>query len=85
VLWIGTAERVSALVEMKHPGVWVMGDLADDDRKYIGKNRWRNAGPCATPAAATQICRNSFTSRNRKTRRSYSEDAESLTQKPTSA
>jgi FtsP/CotA-like multicopper oxidase with cupredoxin domain len=46
VLWLGTAERVSALVEMNHPGVWVMGDLADDDRKhgmgivveYAGKN-----------------------------------------------
>jgi FtsP/CotA-like multicopper oxidase with cupredoxin domain len=34
VLWLGTAERVSALVEMKRPGVWVMGDLADDDRKH---------------------------------------------------
>lgn len=33
VLWIGTAERVSAIVDMKHPGVWVLGDLADDDRK----------------------------------------------------
>jgi FtsP/CotA-like multicopper oxidase with cupredoxin domain len=32
VLWIGTAERVSALVEMNHPGVWVLGDLSDDDR-----------------------------------------------------
>lgn len=32
LLWIGTAERISAIVEMKHPGVWVMGDLADDDR-----------------------------------------------------
>jgi len=32
VLWIGTAERVSAVVEMKRPGVWVLGDLADDDR-----------------------------------------------------
>ncbi|MGW0083680.1 multicopper oxidase family protein [Streptomyces sp. NPDC003393] len=32
VLWIGTAERVSALVEMNHPGVWILGDLADDDR-----------------------------------------------------
>jgi FtsP/CotA-like multicopper oxidase with cupredoxin domain len=32
VLWLGTAERISAIVEMKHPGVWVMGDLADDDR-----------------------------------------------------
>jgi FtsP/CotA-like multicopper oxidase with cupredoxin domain len=33
VLWFGTAERISAIVEMNHPGVWVMGDLADDDRK----------------------------------------------------
>ena len=32
VLWIGTAERISAIVAMKNPGVWVMGDLADDDR-----------------------------------------------------
>jgi FtsP/CotA-like multicopper oxidase with cupredoxin domain len=51
VLWIGTAERVSAIVEMKHPGVWVMGDLADDDRNRglgivveyagkAGKPRW---------------------------------------------
>jgi FtsP/CotA-like multicopper oxidase with cupredoxin domain len=32
VLWLGTAERVSAIVEMNHPGVWIMGDLADDDR-----------------------------------------------------
>ena len=34
VLWLGSAERVSALVEMKHPGVWVMGDLGDDDRRH---------------------------------------------------
>jgi FtsP/CotA-like multicopper oxidase with cupredoxin domain len=34
VLWIGTAERVSAVVEMRHPGVWIMGDLADDDRGH---------------------------------------------------
>ncbi len=34
VLWIGTAERVSALVRMDHPGVWVLGDLADDDRGH---------------------------------------------------
>jgi FtsP/CotA-like multicopper oxidase with cupredoxin domain len=33
VLWLGTAERVSAIVEMTHPGVWVLGDLADDDRR----------------------------------------------------
>jgi FtsP/CotA-like multicopper oxidase with cupredoxin domain len=33
VLWLGTAERISAIVEMNHPGVWILGDLADDDRK----------------------------------------------------
>jgi FtsP/CotA-like multicopper oxidase with cupredoxin domain len=51
VLWLGTAERISAIVEMNHPGIWVMGDLADDDRtkgmgiviEYAGrtgKPRW---------------------------------------------
>src|SRR6185437_3488818 len=51
VLWLGTAERVSAIVEMNHPGVWVMGDLADDDRGHgmgivieyaghVGKPQW---------------------------------------------
>ena len=34
VLWLGTAERVSAIVDMNHPGVWVLGDLADDDRRH---------------------------------------------------
>lgn len=34
VLWLGTAERVSAIVTMNHPGVWVLGDLADDDRGH---------------------------------------------------
>jgi FtsP/CotA-like multicopper oxidase with cupredoxin domain len=34
VLWLGTAERVSAVVEMNHPGVWVLGDLAEDDRQH---------------------------------------------------
>lgn len=34
VLWLGTAERVSAIVEMTHPGVWIMGDLDDDDRRH---------------------------------------------------
>ena len=34
VLWLGTAERISAIAEMNHPGVWVMGDLADDDRGH---------------------------------------------------
>jgi len=34
VLWLGTAERVSAIVEMSHAGVWTMGDLADDDRRH---------------------------------------------------
>ena len=51
LLWIGTAERISAIVEMKHPGVWIMGDTADDDRGHgmgivveyagrSGKPRW---------------------------------------------
>ena len=33
VLELGTAERVSAVVEMKNPGVWVLGTPMDDDRK----------------------------------------------------
>jgi FtsP/CotA-like multicopper oxidase with cupredoxin domain len=51
VLWLGTAERISAIVEMKHPGVWILGDLADDDRNHgmgivveyagrVGKPQW---------------------------------------------
>jgi FtsP/CotA-like multicopper oxidase with cupredoxin domain len=51
VLWLGTAERVSAIVEMSHPGIWIMGDLADDDRRHgmgivveyggrVGKPQW---------------------------------------------
>ena len=50
-LWLGTAERISAIVVMNQPGVWVMGDLADDDRHhgmgivveysgYKGKPQW---------------------------------------------
>ena len=34
VLWLGTAERISALVEMNHPGVWILGDLDDGDRHH---------------------------------------------------
>src|SRR6266478_1103978 len=30
VLWTGTA----AIVHMTHPGVWILGDLADDDRRH---------------------------------------------------
>jgi FtsP/CotA-like multicopper oxidase with cupredoxin domain len=33
-LWLGTAERVSAIVEMNHPGIWIMGDMANDDREH---------------------------------------------------
>jgi FtsP/CotA-like multicopper oxidase with cupredoxin domain len=55
VLWIGTAERISAIVEMNHPGVWIMGDTADDDRnhgmgivveyaKRTGKAQWISPG-----------------------------------------
>lgn len=56
VLWIGTAERISAIVEMKNPGVWVMGDLSDDDRgngmgivieyaNHTGEPKWRTPQP----------------------------------------
>jgi FtsP/CotA-like multicopper oxidase with cupredoxin domain len=56
VLWLGTAERISAIVEMKHPGIWVMGDLDDDDRgrgmgivvEYAGstgKPQWNKPKP----------------------------------------
>lgn len=56
VLWIGTAERISAIVEMRKPGVWVMGDLSDDDRgngmgivvEYVnqkGKPQWAKPKP----------------------------------------
>jgi len=34
VLWLGTAERISAIVEMNHPGVWTLGDLDNDDRRH---------------------------------------------------
>ena len=51
VLEFGTAERIDAVVEMKNPGVWVLGTPMDDDRKngmgivveYAGKSgapRW---------------------------------------------
>src|SRR5580692_1965444 len=33
VLSLGTAERISATVEMKNPGVWVLGTPHDDDRR----------------------------------------------------
>ena len=56
VLWLGTAERISAVIEMNHPGVWILGDLADDDRKrgmgivveYAGANskpQWAKPKP----------------------------------------
>ncbi len=33
-LWLGTAERISAVVEMSNPGVWIMGDTGDEDRRH---------------------------------------------------
>ena len=51
VLELGTGERIDAVVEMKNPGVWVLGTPKDDDRRdgmgivveYAGKTgepRW---------------------------------------------
>jgi FtsP/CotA-like multicopper oxidase with cupredoxin domain len=56
VLWLGTAERVSALVEMNHPGIWILGDLDNDDRRHgmgivveyaasTGKPQWLPPAP----------------------------------------
>jgi FtsP/CotA-like multicopper oxidase with cupredoxin domain len=33
VLWLGAGERISAIVEMTNPGIWILGDLSDDDRR----------------------------------------------------
>jgi len=33
-LELGPAERIDALVEMNHPGVWVLGDANDHDREH---------------------------------------------------
>jgi FtsP/CotA-like multicopper oxidase with cupredoxin domain len=51
ILELGTAERISAIVEMRNPGVWILGTPMNDDRKngmgivveYAGKTgtpRW---------------------------------------------
>jgi FtsP/CotA-like multicopper oxidase with cupredoxin domain len=56
VLWFGAAERISAVVEMTTPGVWVLGDVSDDDRgrgmgivvEYAGRTgdpRWAPSAP----------------------------------------
>jgi FtsP/CotA-like multicopper oxidase with cupredoxin domain len=56
LLWIGTAERISAVVEMNRPGIFVMGDLSDDDRGHgmgivvaydgaRGKPQWQKPRP----------------------------------------
>lgn len=36
VLWIGTGERVSAIVTMSRPGVWILGDVGDDRDHGMG-------------------------------------------------
>ena len=67
VLWLGTAERISAVVEMNRPGVWVMGDLADDDRtrgmgiviEYAGKSgrpNWTKPVPFKWDYTRFQAC-----------------------------
>jgi FtsP/CotA-like multicopper oxidase with cupredoxin domain len=56
VLWIGGAERISAIVEMKKPGIWIMGDLDDDARSHgmgivveypgrTGEAQWQRPAP----------------------------------------
>jgi FtsP/CotA-like multicopper oxidase with cupredoxin domain len=56
VLWLGTAERISAIVEMNEPGVWILGDLDDGNREkgmgiiveysgHSGKPTWTTPAP----------------------------------------
>ena len=51
VLELGTAERIDAVVEMRRPGIWILGTPHDDDRangmgivveyaNQTGKPRW---------------------------------------------
>jgi FtsP/CotA-like multicopper oxidase with cupredoxin domain len=53
VLWLGPAERISAIVEMNHPGVWVLGDLDNDDRQHgmgiVAEYAGRSGKPVWTP------------------------------------
>ena len=49
LLWLGTAERISAVVEMRHPGKWIMGDMADDDRRHGMGVVVEYAGATGTP------------------------------------
>jgi FtsP/CotA-like multicopper oxidase with cupredoxin domain len=55
VLQLGSAERVDAIVEMKNPGIWILGTPMDEDRnrgmgmvvEYThrnGKPQWRHPG-----------------------------------------
>jgi FtsP/CotA-like multicopper oxidase with cupredoxin domain len=54
VLWLGTAERISAIVHMNQPGVWTLGDLDDGDRghgmgvvvEYAGRKGKAEWAPC---------------------------------------
>ena len=65
VLWLGNGERISAIVEMKRPGIWVLGDTNDEDRgrgmgivvEYAGrkgKPQWQAPKPLplGLPAAS---------------------------------
>jgi len=58
VLWLGTAERISAIVEMNHPGVLILGDLADDDRVHGMASSWNTPDTKQSPSG---FRRNPFT------------------------
>jgi FtsP/CotA-like multicopper oxidase with cupredoxin domain len=76
LLWLGTAERISALVDMNNPGVWVMGDLADDDRErgmgivieYAGSGASRNGSNLNRSVGTTRVSASQILRRPQPTR-----------------
>jgi FtsP/CotA-like multicopper oxidase with cupredoxin domain len=55
VLWLGTAERISAIVETRRPGVWILGDTGEDRDNGMGivvEYAGASGKPIWTPPAA---------------------------------
>ena len=68
VLWLGPGERISALVDMRQPGLWILGDLADDDRQRgmgtVVEYRGRKGQPVWAPPKPFRWSYARFAARN---------------------